>query len=154
MVLLVRQIVGSGIPNETMARTSDGLSNTIVFWESIGGVIIPSGTSGIELEVDGSASPSFELRVYGPPNIKYRSKGVAATKSYIHCWAGLRLGNIREAGGRVVNVGNSFGEPCSRHPGGASSVLLDGSVRLLSRDLAAQVAFALASVRGHEVVGD
>ncbi len=93
------QIPGSGIPKETMARTSDGLSNTLLFWESIGTAIIP-GSGGLELDVNGGAKSSFVLSLYGPPAVAYRSTGVASTKSYVHSWAGLRLGNIRESAGR------------------------------------------------------
>lgn len=52
----------------------------------------------------------------------------------------------------MVNVGNRIGEPCARHPGGAYSVLLDGSIRHLSRDIDSQIAFALAGARGLEIV--
>ncbi len=145
------QIPGSNVPKETMARTSDGLSNTLLFWESIGGSIIP-GLDGVELDVNLAASPAFVLSIYGPPAVSYPSSGIASTKSYIHSWAGLRLGNMRETAGRVVGVGNSIGQPCSRHLAGANAALVDGSIRLLSRDLAPNVGLALASLRGAEVV--
>lgn len=148
------QIPGSGVPKETMARTSDGLSNTLLYWESIGNVVIPSNSGGLELDVNIAAKSGFVMAIYGPPNVTYVSNGVASSKSYLHSWAGIRLGNMREVAGRLVNVGNGTGEPCSRHPGGAYAVLLDGSVCMLSRDLSPQVGFALASARGREVVPD
>ena len=142
------QIPGSWIPRETMSRTSDGLTNTLLFWESIGSVIIPSW--GQELDVNNDAKTSFILSVYGPPSVAYASNTVASSKSYFYSWAGLRLGNLQESNGCVINVGNCAGEPCSRHPAGANAVLVDGSTRLLSRDIAPEIAFALASARGRE----
>ncbi len=147
------QIPGSGIPKESMARTSDGLSNTLLFWESIGSAII-TGSGTVELDVNGAANSSFVLSIYGPPAVAYPSSGAASSKSYLYSWAGIRLGNMRESSGRVVNVGNAAGQPCSRHPGGANAVLVDGSVRFLPRDLSPDVGFALASSRGQEVVSE
>ncbi len=98
------------------------------------------------------AVASFTLGIYGAPSVSNPSIGIASTKSFIHSWAGLRLGNIRVVGGRVVNVGNEIGEPCARHPARADSVLLDGSIRRLARDIDSQIAFALASSRGREIV--
>ena len=143
------QIPGSGIPKETVARTSDGLSNTLLVWETIGNAILP-GAGNLEFDINSGASPSFALTVYGPPSMTYQSTGTSSTKSYLYSWAGVRLGNIRASSGSVINVGNSLGQPCSRHPGGANAVLLDGSVRLLARDLAPEIGFALASSRGRE----
>ncbi len=102
--------------------------------------------------VNTQADVSFVLGIYGAPSVSYPSVGIASTKSFIHSWAGVRMGNIRIVGGRVVNVGNETGEPCAQHPGGAYSVLLDGSIRHLARDIDPQIAFALASVRGRDVV--
>ena len=146
------QISNSGIPKEQTARILDGLSNTLFIWESIGSVIIVSGSGNVELDVNTQAAASFTLGIYGAPSLSFPSNGIASTKSYIHSWAGLRLGNIRDVGGRCVNVGNQIGEPCARHPGGAYSVLLDGSIRHLPRDLDPQIAFGLASARGREFV--
>jgi prepilin-type N-terminal cleavage/methylation domain-containing protein len=140
------------IPRERSARILDGLSNTLLFWESIGGIIIPA--PGIELDVNMGADASFSLTVVGPPIILLSSSGTASTKSYIHSWAGLRIGNIQDSGGSVINVGNKVGQPCSWHPGGVYSVMTDGSVRLLSKTLSPKVAFAMASARGREVVPD
>jgi prepilin-type N-terminal cleavage/methylation domain-containing protein/prepilin-type processing-associated H-X9-DG protein len=145
------QIANTTVPRERLSRVLDGLSETIGFWESIGSVIIPYGAPGLELEVDSQAAPSFVLTIYGPPAYAFPSSGVASTKRYRHSWAGLRVGNIKAIANRVVNVGNTGGEPCSRHPGGAHAVFLDGSVRLLRVDLDPNVAFAWASARGREV---
>jgi hypothetical protein len=146
------QIPNSGIPKETFARVLDGASNTLLLWESIGSVIIDSGSTSFERDVNTQADGSFTLSINGPPLVNFPSIGISSTKSFIHSWAGLRLGNIRAVGSQVVNVGNKIGEPCSRHPGGAYSVLLDGSIRLLARDIDPQIAFALASARGRETV--
>ncbi len=144
------QIPQSGIPRENMARISDGLSNTLLFWESIGGAIINTGGAP-EFDVNDAAESSFVFSIYGPPVVMYPSVGVASSKSYLHSWAGLRIGNLWESSGRVVNVGNTAGQPCSRHPGGANAVLVDGSIRFLARNLSPEVGFALASARGREV---
>jgi prepilin-type N-terminal cleavage/methylation domain-containing protein len=148
------QMAGSVVPRETMGRVLDGASHTLFIWESIGSVIIPAGGGNLELDVNTQAENSFTLSIYGAPTLNYPSNGIASSKSYLHSWAGLRLGNMREIGGVVVNVGNRMGEPCSRHPGGAHAVSLGGSVHLLPSDLSPQVGFALSSARGREVVRD
>ena len=146
------QIPNSGIPKEQAARITDGLSNTLLIWESIGSVIILSGSGNVELDPNTQANGSFTLSIFGSPSLSFTSSGMASTKSYVHSCAGLGLGSIREVGGGVLNVGNQIGEPCSYHPGGANSVLVDGSIRHLPRDIDPQIAFALASARGREVV--
>ncbi len=147
------QISRSSLPKETPARIHDGLSNTLLFWESIGNTRILDGGHS-EVEINSFAKERFGVLAVGPPIVLLRSFGAPSTKSYHHSWGGLRIGNMREVEGRVINIGNTNGEPCSRHPSGASAVLADCSTRMLSRDIAPEIANALASSRGVDLANE
>jgi hypothetical protein len=149
------QIEGTNVPTELASRITDGFSNTLVFWESIGGISISgSPANPIEQDLNLNVDTWSTLTVIGSPSLTFNSIGTASTRSYVHSWAGNRLGNMRLLAGRVDNVGNQIGEPCSRRPNGAHGVMVDSAVRLIRRDIDPRFAFALASARGHEVVLD
>jgi len=61
------------------------------------------------------------------------------------------LPHLRVLSGQAVNSDSTFN---SRHPGGVHFVLGDGSVRLLSESLDANVYYALSTPAGGEVISD
>jgi prepilin-type N-terminal cleavage/methylation domain-containing protein len=146
------QIANGAVPRESTGRVLDGASTTVLFWESIGGVIFTDSSMSTWLDVDTSAASSFTLTIVASPVISIPSAGVASTKSYRHSWAGVRIGNMASNNGAVVNIGNLYGGPCSTHPVGANSVMLDGSTRFLPSELDPQIGFSLASARGREQI--
>ena len=140
------QILGnSEAAKITMAKVSDGMSNTLLFWESLGGKLIKNG---LELDVDANAPLKTVLTL--SDKVGFVNEGQAANKSYWLSWAGLRLGNVHDQGGKTMNVSNSLGQPYSRHPAGCNMARVDGSVLFVSELIEPAVIFAMASAAGHE----
>ncbi len=128
-----------------LAKISDGLSNTVMFWESMGGKLV---SNGAELDIDQYAPMTTFLTVSA--TVGFINEGQAANKSYWLSWAGLRLGNVKDHNGQSINVTNSLGEPFSRHPQGCNTARVDGSVHFVSELVDPHVLFALASAAGSE----
>ena len=148
------QIAGLTTPTR-LSQITDGLSSTFLFWDSLGSVIaFPVGGSDLELETNGNALGSFTLVADASKGLVYSSVGQASSKSYVHSWAGVRIGNIVSIGGQTMNASNTLGEPYSRHRAGCNFAFADGSVRALHESTDQQFMFALASSAGHEVVRD
>jgi len=140
------QIDGTAASAIRLAQVSDGLSNTFLYWESLGAKrILPNG---LELDVDQTAVQSFVLFVQPFSRIVYVSTGQPSTKSYFHSWAGLRIGTVYAHGGKVVNRSNESGDPFSRHPAGCNAVRVDGSVHFVSDAINPEVMFSLVSAAG------
>jgi prepilin-type processing-associated H-X9-DG protein len=134
-----------------MTNIHDGLSNTFLFWESLGSVVVfPGVGAGGELEVNGNALPSFLLVADNAMGFVFNSNGQSSSKSYVHSWAGLRLGNITAEGVQAINVGNTSGEPYSHHPVGCNFAFVDASVRMINESTDRNVMFSLASAAGRE----
>ena len=131
----------------------DGLSNTFMLWESLGNsVVYPGAGPSGELEINANALGSFALVVDAAQGLVYNSIGQPSTKSYVNSWAGLRLGNIADFNGQTINVGNTSGEPFSRHPAGCNFAFADESVRMINESTSRDIMFGLASAAGREVV--
>ena len=129
----------------SVARVSDGLSNTLLFWESLGGKSIKKG---IELDVDANAPVVTSLKL--AENLSFINEGQAANKSYWLSWAGMRIGSLQDHAGKIINISNSLGQPYSRHVGGCNMSRLDGSVQFVSETVETEVLFALASAAARE----
>ena len=129
----------------TMRKVSDGLSNTLIFWESLGGKLVDG-----RLEFDVDANAPVNTVVTLSANLGFLNEGQAANKSYWLSWAGLRLGNVQDHDGKTINVSNSLGQPFSRHPAGCNMARVDGSVQFVSELIEPAAIFALASAAGQE----
>lgn len=117
-------------------------------------IAINGGGPDLELETIGNALGSFTLVADAAKGVVYTSVGQASSKSCVHSWAGVRIGNILSIGGQTMNVANTVGEPYSRHRAGCNFAFADGSVRALHESTDQHILFALASSSGHDVVRD
>lgn len=140
---------------------SDGSSNTIWFWETIGNRIIPNSSKHV-LDLDSNAELEFAYVLKTNPVLTLTSSGIASTKAYRYAWAGIRIGSVRafdalgntgSAGSRfnrTVGVSNLSLDPISFHPIGVNIVMCDGSTTFFASSVDATVAFALSTRAGHE----
>jgi prepilin-type processing-associated H-X9-DG protein len=117
-------------------------------------IVFPGGGPNLELETNGNALGSFTLVADASKGLVYSSVGQASSKSYVHSWAGVRIGNILSIDGQTMNASNTLGEPYSRHRAGCNFAFADGSVRALHASAQQEIMFALASSAGHDVVLD
>lgn len=118
----------------------DGTTNTILVTEQAGRSdyyirgIKQASNSGLSQATNWGSWPSFQVfqvQVFGSDNVTKDGPGGTCT----------------------INCNNSQGV-YSFHPGGANAALADGSVRLLSENMDANILFAVVTINGGEVVGE
>lgn len=125
--------IRSLVDRVSLAGLTDGTSQTLLFWESIGG---QAAISYQLFPLDNYIFDAFSFRV-GDTSSEYviRSSTLASTKSYLHSWGGLRIGNLGN-GGTALNCTNLNREIFGMHPRGASVSFADGSVHFLESSMA------------------
>lgn len=118
----------------------DGLTNTILVTEQAGRAdyyirgVKQASNAGLSQATSWGSWPSyqvFQVQVFGSDNVTKDGPGGTCT----------------------INCNNSQGV-YSFHPGGANAALADGSVRLLSENMDANVLFAMVTINGGEIFGD
>jgi prepilin-type N-terminal cleavage/methylation domain-containing protein len=138
-------IVALRIGNQSGTRIGevrDGLSNTLLAWESCGdGLYLPE--SNFRQPINSGAPDEFVCRARAG---NFQSNGRPACLTYLYSWAGFRTGSLsgwnpagiqvnpRDGKGQSINQTNRYGEPFSRHPAGSTFVLADGSVAFFSAE--------------------
>ncbi len=136
-----------GLISETKLReVSDGLSNTLLLWESIGDKLRTQ--YGI-MDTDSMAPASFQYTV-GDSGITIQSLTQASFKSYALAWSGWRLGSVYFDDQRAINVTNMTGGPYTSHAGVLPCVFVDGSARKLSVTIDGSVMQAICTLNRGE----
>jgi prepilin-type N-terminal cleavage/methylation domain-containing protein len=136
----------------SFASTTDGLSNTIMQYESAG------------------RANWYVYRTKNPTNPTWDYYGDGTWGSNVEPWAASGSGGwmfpvvvtldwtggppniVWFAGSSVLNVSNWYGAPFSFHPGGIEVGMGDGSVRFLKQQIAVEVLGGLTSRDGGEVL--
>lgn len=128
-----------------LAATTDGTSNSILFYEDVGRSEAMDGTGGPPNSyldpIDGMARRHW--RWSEPDNTSGASKGVNNNKS--------PMNGPSTCPWRYHDCGPN-NEMFSFHPGGAQMVMADGSVRFLSETVDARTFFALGTRANAEAV--
>jgi len=140
------QIAGR-IRNVSVADVHDGLSNTLLFWESVGGASFLSRSGSrfsgaVQLQIPENFR-FFVGDTSSGVSIYLNSSTVASSKSYLLSWAGLRIGNIHPDDD-VINKSNGFGRMFSMHSGGIVVAMADGSVQFLDESTNREVVISMA----------
>ncbi len=138
----------------SFAATTDGLSNTILQYESAG------------------RANWYVHRVRNPTNPPWDYYGDAAWGTDVEPWAGFASGGwmfpvvvvldrsggppnvVWFAGSSVLNVSNWYGAPYAFHPGGIHAGMGDGSVRFVKEQTSVEVLSKLTSRDGGEIIGE
>lgn len=140
-------VFNSGLPSALMEIT-DGLSNTMMFYESAGWPLFFQGRT---------QSPCSASAAFGGLN--------NCTRNWFNAWAGFHNnriytwtfdGKIRGGKGApcIINCTNDVGYGIySFHPGGAMIGMCDGSVRFLSESTSKATVRALVTRNSGEVIG-
>ena len=131
----------------------DGTSNTILYWESLGGAWFNRRSSKL-LQSTFDSYPAMGLIVVvrdrsGVPQA-YPFATVATIKSYLGAWAGFRVGGLAQAGVRPINWENRSMEPFSLHTGSFTIGFVDGQVQNVSEQIDREVLVGLSTRDGHE----
>ncbi|MEI8212850.1 MAG: DUF1559 domain-containing protein [Planctomycetota bacterium] len=145
----IRLRVGSLVKERRLADVTDGTSNTLMFWESVGDAI--RNPSQVKTSINQGAPESFVYLLNNQPSSALVSTTLASTKSYLFAWSGFRVGTIIPMAGRALNVSNQYGEPLSEHVGLVNVALTDGSVRSISADTDTTTVIALATAQNADV---
>jgi len=125
--------------NVKLGEISDGLSNTVMFYEI-------AGKQGIWFKGKNIAVPPAFINLnsfYGDWNIARRPRGLSGANPALPLEAGCSFLN-------VVNADN----PYSFHSGGVQTVRGDGSVSFMASSISPQVFVAMLSRDGGEVFTD
>ncbi len=140
-----------GATGVRLSQVRDGLSNTILGWESSGDRSYRrvQGSNGMELIATSFPDmPGF--CIIGTDAIHCTTKP-ASVASSVYSWVGLGTGlvygfeeNGRRTypnlpGLRCINMSNTFGTPFSHHPGGVHVWMCDGATRFVSEEVDSQV---------------
>lgn len=146
-------------PGTRVAEVRDGLSNTLLAWESAGDGLYLPGKQGLRQTIQSGAPESFSWRERGG---SFQSIGRASSLTYLYSWGGFRTGSLtawapdggqvnpRSGVGRAVNVTNRFGEPFSLHRGGVNFAYADGAVGFLADDIdSAPLSFLVSIADGN-----
>jgi prepilin-type N-terminal cleavage/methylation domain-containing protein/prepilin-type processing-associated H-X9-DG protein len=146
-----------------VAEVRDGLSSTLLAWESAGDGLYLPGTQGLRQTIQDGAPETFYWRERGG---SFQSVGRASSLTYLYSWCGFRTGSLtawapygvqvspRTELGRAVNMTNRFGEPFSFHPGGANFAYADGAVGFLADDIDSALLSYLVSIADGNVVSN
>jgi prepilin-type N-terminal cleavage/methylation domain-containing protein/prepilin-type processing-associated H-X9-DG protein len=135
--------INLGLPSRA-ADIIDGLSNTLMFYESAGQPTTYQGRTAVPCSM--STAPSNCVRNWFGPWASFHN-------SRIYSWT--YDGTIKGANGPcVINCSNDLAYGIySFHPGGANMGVCDGSVRFLSQSTSKATVRALVSRAGGEVLG-
>lgn len=156
---IVRLRVG-GEAGIRVAEVRDGLSNTLLAWESAGDSLYLPGAARFRLTMQDGAPPGFYWR---ERNRGFHSVGRPSSLTYLYSWCGFRTGSLTawsNAGvqvdpltgnGKAMNQTNRFGEPFSLHPSGAGFAYADGSVRFLSDEIDSAALSSLITISDGQV---
>lgn len=141
----------AGPTGARLAEIRDGLSNTILGWESAGDRLYRTalGDSGtILLAYDFPGLPGFCIaETHGV----YCTTKPASVGAFMYSWAGLGTGLVMgyladgtrthadQSGLRCINMSNESNAPFSHHPGGVHVWMGDGSTRFVSEEIDSQV---------------
>ena len=145
----VRLRVGNLVKERRLGEVTDGTSNTLLFWESVGDGIRLSKQSVVSINV--GATDSFSYLIDNNPSNALQSTTRASTKSYLFAWSGFRVGTVIPDGSRSMNVSNKYGEPFSAHVGLVNFAFTDGSVRSISENVDATTVVALATAQNSDI---
>jgi len=145
----IRLRVGDLVKERRLNEVTDGISNTFLFWDSIGDSVRLSRELRISINV--GAAESFRYLVDANPSNTLMSTTRASTKSYLFAWTGFRVGSVIPDGNRSLNHSNSYGEPFSDHVGLVNFTFTDGSVRSISENANAGTVVALATAQNADV---
>ena len=139
----VRLRVGTIVRERRLNEVSDGTSNTLLFWESVGDSIRMKKTK--KLSVDLSAPRNFVYNIDSSASNNLVSVTQASYKSYIFSWTGFRIGVVFEESGAVMNFSNVIGQPYSAHPGLLTCCKTDGSVSCVSESIESSILMAMST---------
>lgn len=131
-----------------LSRVTDGLSNSILFFEST--------TDGLTLPAEPNQIFAFSEAATHNARLNFGGEaayvlGTSSGLSYLYAWSGLAMTNYHgytndrvradtiDQVATAVNVTNDFNQPFSRHPGGLGVGILDGSVRFVSETISPRV---------------
>jgi prepilin-type processing-associated H-X9-DG protein len=149
-------------------ESSQGSSNTVVFWESIGGkqIITGRGTNS-QIHSDWNAyfdDHSFVLSGDGEPILRIGASNKKTAAKYLvssHGFLTGRVGLLSPSGlpmdapnysatrllaDTLINVSNVSRAPISRHGAGCSFAMADGSVRFVANQIGNRILFALVTI--------
>ncbi|MFN7874725.1 MAG: DUF1559 domain-containing protein [Pirellula sp.] len=148
---IVRIRIGEIAKEVRLQEVSDGMSNTLMLWESVGDRLHLSKT--LSLNLDEGIPNSFV--VYSGYNTQaiLRGSGQAVTKSYMFAWSGFRIGAVVE-GTKSVNERNDIGQPFSYHNSTVAVCWADGAVSHLNESIDETVLVSISTIRGGEYTGD
>ncbi|MDP1561337.1 MAG: DUF1559 domain-containing protein [Pirellulaceae bacterium] len=141
----------SGATGARLAEIRDGLSNTILGWESSGDRFyrtVPGDTGPILIATDFPGMRGICIaETYGV----YCTTKPASVNAFLFSWAGWGAGTImgyspdgalihpNQPGVQTINKSNVSNAPFSQHPGGVHVWMGDGSTRFVSEEIDSQV---------------
>ena len=113
-----------------LADILDGTSNTLMIWENASGAIVQKNLESTQISqiVSGNSNMIFVSRDKNFVEIT----APEAFRSYVHSWAGFRVGYLSMDNPVQVNLTNSLGRPFSFHQTGSNASCCDGSVKFIS----------------------
>ena len=134
----------------------DGTSNTVLLWESVGGLKVVRDDVGRVLSLSwyDSFSAGYAIGPILDGDIRrtIRLETAATYVGYIQAWAGFRPGtlHVRQSSFGIssskVNGTNDLGQPFGFHPHHANFGFVDGSVRPIASSTDASVLSSLATI--------
>ena len=149
----VKHVAGETL---SFAKITDGISNTILAWESASGMFFRRSKSGL-VSVDWNEfyDRYYSLYSYYPnldESMVLKASSPGDAKGYFRAWAGLSIGTVQldpsSTTKQFINVLNHSGEPYSFHSGIVNVALADGSTRSLSESLDLAIFIGLCTCAG------